>query len=89
MADDGLRLRRRSGWWVAPARATDFTIAGSPLTVYANDAGQLQVAFNGSTTGEFFPSGLAPANAGVNIAVAQVQQTPPLTVYGFDRGQGV
>jgi hypothetical protein len=68
--------------WAAPARATDYTIPGSPLTVYANDAGQLQVAFAGSATGEFYPGSLAPASAGVNVAMAQSQQTPPLTVYG-------
>jgi hypothetical protein len=68
----------------APARATDFTIPGNPLTIYANDSGQMQVAFAGSTTGEFFPPSLAPANAGLNIAVTQAQQAPPLTVYGFE-----
>jgi hypothetical protein len=65
----------------APARATDFTIPGNPLTIYANDAGQLQVAFAGSATGEFFPGTLAPANAGVNVALST--SPPPLTVYGF------
>src|SRR3954451_1068355 len=67
-------------WAAAPARAVDYTIPGSPLTVYANDAGQLQVAFAGSANGEFFPGTLAPASAGVNVALTQ---TPPaLTVYG-------
>jgi hypothetical protein len=72
-------------WAAAPARAVDYTIPGSPLTVYANDAGQLQVAFTGSTNGEFFPGTLGPASAGVNVAsetnVASLPQ--PLTVYGF------
>jgi hypothetical protein len=67
----------------SPAHAVDYTIPGSPLTVYANDLGQLQVAFTGSAAGEFFPGTLAPASAGVNVALAQSQQTPPLTVYGF------
>src|SRR3954452_3756758 len=70
-------------WAAAPARAVDYTIPGSPLTVYANDAGQLQVAFAGSANGEFFPGTLAPASAGVNVALNQSLQTPPLNVFGF------
>ena len=65
----------------AQARATDFTIDGSPLNIYANDAGQLQVAFDGSANGEFFPGTLAPASAGVNVALTTFP--PSLTVYGF------
>jgi hypothetical protein len=68
-------------WGAAPARAVDYTIPGSPLTVYANDAGQLQVAFTGSATGEFFPGSLSPASAGVNVA--ESTSPPNLTVYGF------
>jgi hypothetical protein len=66
----------------AQARAaTTYTIPGSPLTVYADDAGQFQVAFTGATAGEFFSGGLAPASAGVQVAATT---TPPaLTVYGF------
>ena len=55
----------------APAHAADDAIDGSPLNIYANDNGQLQVAFDGSDTGEFYPPALAPANAGLNVAVAQ------------------
>src|SRR4051812_37995952 len=73
-------------WAAAPARAVDYTIPGSPLTVYANDAGQLQVAFAGSANGEFFPGTLGPASAGVNVA-SETNVSPPappaLTVYGF------
>src|SRR5204863_5085861 len=69
--------------WAAPARAVDYSIPGSPLTVYANDAGQLQVAFTGSATGEFFPGTLGPASAGVNVAAVATTGTPStLTVYG-------
>ena len=68
--------------WAAPARATDYTIPGTPLNIYANDDGQLQVAFAGSATGEFYPGALAPASAGVNVASAHVDP-PALTVYGF------
>jgi hypothetical protein len=67
-------------WAAAPARAVDYTIPGSPLTVYANDAGQLQVAFTGSATGEFCCGALAPASAGVNVATST--NPPALTVYG-------
>jgi hypothetical protein len=94
-AVDGLVLGERRGRWMvaavacaaamawaaAPARAVDYTIPGSPLTVYANDAGQLQVAFTGSANGEFFPGTLAPASAGVNVA--ESTNPPALTVYGF------
>jgi hypothetical protein len=69
------------GWAAAPARAIDYTIPGNPLTVYANDAGQLQVAFTGSATGEFFPGSLAPASAGVNVAMST--NPPGLSVVGF------
>jgi len=72
-----------TAWAAAPARAVDYTIFGTPLTVFANDAGQFQVAFNGSATGEFFPGSLSPASAGVNVALNQSGQTPPLTVFGF------
>jgi hypothetical protein len=86
---------RRAGRWAArvgacialcavaaaPARATDFTIPGSPLTVFADDAGRVQVAFNGSSSGEFFPGALAPASAGVNVALST--SPPALNVYGF------
>jgi hypothetical protein len=72
-------------WAAAPARATDAVIDGSPLNIYANDNGQLQVAFDGSATGEFFPSNLVPANAGVNVAVAKVNAPAEaqFTVFGF------
>ena len=50
---------------VAPAHAADAAIPGNPLTIYANDQGQLQVVFANSTTGEFFPPAAAPANAGL------------------------
>jgi hypothetical protein len=71
--------------WAAPApAATTGTIPGSPLTILADDNGQLQVAFEGSTTGEFFPPALVPANAGLNVAVAQVDAPgSPFTVFGF------
>ena len=75
-------------WAAAPARAADATIPGSPLTIYANDNGQLQVAFNGSATGEFFPRSLAPANAGVNVARRAARDRTPFTVFGF-RGHAV
>jgi hypothetical protein len=68
---------------VAPAHAADGVIDGSPLNIYGNDNGQLQVAFDGSATGEFFPSGLAPANAGLNVALTPVISPGPFEVRGF------
>jgi hypothetical protein len=68
-------------WAAAPAQAADGVIPGNPLTIYANDSGQLQVAFAGSSTGEFFLPSLQPANGGLNIAVTQ--GSSPFAVYGF------
>ena len=56
-------------------------IPGNPLTIYANDNGQLQVVFGASSTGEFFPSSPAPGNAGLNIALTD--GTGPFEVHGF------
>jgi hypothetical protein len=59
-------------------------IPGSPLTIYAVDNGRLQVAFSGGAVGEFSPPSLAPANAGVNLAVTGTGANPgPFTVFGF------
>ena len=62
LAADG--VRGRAGVGGTGARG-DYTIPGSPLTVYANDSGRQQVAFTGSATGEFYPGTLGPASAGV------------------------
>jgi hypothetical protein len=64
----------------APA-ATVGTIPGSPLTINADDNGQLQVTFNGSSTGEFFSPSSQSANAGFNLAIAQGANA--FAVYGF------
>jgi hypothetical protein len=59
-------------------------IPGTPLTIFAGDNGRLQVQFNGSPAGEFSPGTLAPANAGVNLAVTGTGASPgPFTVFGF------
>ena len=69
-------------WSAAPAAAA--VIPGSPLTIFAGDNGRLQVQFNGSPAGEFSPGTLAPANAGVNLAVTGTGTSPgPFTVFGF------
>jgi hypothetical protein len=70
-------------WAAAPARAADGVIPGSPLQIYANDNGQLQVTFNGSGTGEFFPPALAPANAGFVLAFTAASNPGPFEVHGF------
>ncbi len=67
----------------APARAADGMIDGSPLNIWANDNGQLQVAFDGSATGEFFLPSLAPANAGLIVALTGPATPGELSVYGF------
>ncbi len=62
------------------AHAADAVIDGSPLNIFANDQGQLQVTFDGSATGEFSPV----ASAGVNAAVAGTGvNASPFTVFGF------
>src|SRR5512133_3069324 len=69
-------------WSAAPAHAATIgTIPGSPLTINADDNGQLQVTFNGSSAGEFFPPSSQSANAGFNLAVAQVAAA--FAVFGF------
>jgi hypothetical protein len=66
----------------APARAaTVGTIPGSPLTINADDNGQLQVTFAGSSTGEFFPPSSQSANAGFNLGIGPVGG--PVTIFGF------
>jgi hypothetical protein len=67
----------------APARAADAVIPGSPLTIFANDNGQLQVVLGTSTTGEFFPPSAAPANAGLNIALNDTAAPGPFELHGF------
>jgi hypothetical protein len=87
---------RRSRWLVAavacasllalsagPARAADGVIDGSPLNIYADDNGRLQVVFDGSTTGEFYPPAAAPANAGLNLAQTGSGTSNDYTVFGF------
>jgi hypothetical protein len=66
----------------APARAADGVIPGAPLTVYANDGGRLQAAFNGAASGEFYTGALAPADGGLTVAVVQVNNPAALTIYG-------
>ena len=66
----------------APAHAA--VIPGTPLTIFAGDNGRLQVQVNGGPAGEFSPGTLAPADAGVNLAVTgTATQTGPFTVFGF------
>jgi hypothetical protein len=67
-----------------PARAATAVIDGTPLNIYADETGRVQVAFDGSPTGEFAPSSLAPANAGINIAVGP-ENNPAASqaLYGF------
>jgi hypothetical protein len=68
--------------WAAPAQAA--VIPGTPLTIFAGDNGRLQVQLNGSPAGEFSPGSLAPANAGVNLAVTGTGASPgPFTLFGF------
>jgi hypothetical protein len=50
------RLRARGdGWAAAPARAATSTIDGTPLNIFVDDAGRLQVAFDGAA-----PASLPP-----------------------------
>jgi hypothetical protein len=70
-------------WSAAPAHAADGFINGTPLKIYANDNGQLQVAFAGSATGEFSPPALAPASAGLHIALTDPVQPTTFELHGF------
>jgi hypothetical protein len=97
-AEGGLVRGGRRGRWIAvaalcgsmlalsaaPARAATSVIDGTPLNIYVDDGGRLQVAFDGSATGEFLPTALAPASAGINIATGPTNNPPiPFVVYGF------
>ena len=61
------------------------SIHGSPLNIYANDNGQLQVSFDGSPTGEFSPPSLAagPGRAERRGREASPSPRPQFTVFGF------
>ena len=59
------RARRGAG-----ARGHHGTILGSPLTIYANDNGQLQVAFAGAASGEFYNGTAAPGKGGLSVAIS-------------------
>ncbi len=54
----------------APARAANGTILGAPLTIYANDSGQLQMVFAGALSGEFFNGTAAPGKGGLSVAIS-------------------
>ena len=69
-----------------PAIAADGVIDGTPLNVYANDAGRLQAAFDGAASGEFYNGTFAPAEGGLTAAV-QLPTGGNFTVYG--RGTGL
>jgi hypothetical protein len=53
----------------APAHAATQTINGTPLTITADDTGIIQVAFTGSSSGEFLAQPSAPAYAGLTAAL--------------------
>ncbi|MGZ6682365.1 MAG: hypothetical protein ACXVFK_19360 [Solirubrobacteraceae bacterium] len=68
---------------VTAARAATVMIPGDPLQIYANDNGQLQVAFAGSATGEFAPSLLAPTDAGLNVGLTDAVEPTTFELHGF------
>ena len=63
-------------WAAAPARAADTRSPGSPLTIYANDNGQLQVASPAAPPASSSRRRWQPANAGLNIAQTAGGTTP-------------
>jgi hypothetical protein len=54
----------------APAQAANGTILGAPLTIYANDNGQLQMVFAGALSGEFYNGTAAPGKGGISVAIS-------------------
>jgi hypothetical protein len=71
----------------APALAVDVTIDGSPLNITGNDRGAMQVAFDGSATGEFYPAPADPAYAGFTAAL-RAATTAPFQVFSYTTGGG-
>jgi hypothetical protein len=72
----------------ASAQAADGVIDGSPLNVYANDAGRLQAGFDGVASGEFYTGALMPNDGGISVAV-QAGSANVFTVYGRAGGRAL
>jgi len=93
--------RRQPGRWLAAvagcfaliglaassACAAQVTIDGTPLNITATDRGVIQVAFDGSATGEFTPQPVEPAYAGLTAAL-RTSTTAPFTVFSYTTGGG-
>jgi hypothetical protein len=71
----------------APAQAVNVSVDGSPLNITANDRGVLQIAFDGSATGEFYPAPADPAYAGFTAAL-RAATTAPFQVFSYTTGGG-
>jgi hypothetical protein len=71
----------------APALAVNVSVDGSPLNITANDRGVLQIAFDGSATGEFYPAPADPAYAGFTAAL-RAATTAPFQVFSYTSGGG-
>jgi hypothetical protein len=72
-----------------PAHAVDVTIDGSPLNIVGNDRGALQIAFDGSASGEFYPAPADPGYAGFTAALrGSGATTAPFQVFSYTTGGG-
>jgi hypothetical protein len=71
----------------APASAVDVTIDGSPLNITSSDRGAIQIAFDGSVTGEFYPAPADPGYAGLTAGV-RAATTAPWQVFSYTTGGG-
>jgi hypothetical protein len=71
----------------APASAVNVTIDGSPLNISSSDRGAIQIAFDGSVTGEFYPAPADPGYAGLTAGV-RAATTAPWQVFSYTTGGG-
>ena len=67
-----------------PRRPTSGTIPGAPLTIYANDNGQLQVVFAGSAQRRVLHGTAAPGKGGLSAAISTGNA---YAIYGIRGGQ--
>jgi hypothetical protein len=72
----------------AGAQSTVPFIDGSPINVYSDQTGNIQVRFDGQTDGEFYPPGDNAAHAGFEMSQADNGSSAPYTQLSASPGSG-